>query len=76
MATRGDRFWDVICLFGPFAYVLFALSTGLLFLTIFGWINGPSAPSSRHLTRLNFVVLSINVVVLFFIIRRCRSREL
>lgn len=76
MSTIRDRFWDLVCLFSAQAYVFLAISAMLLFLMWFSWRNTTAGTTAHALIQLNVVILAINVVVLVFIIRRCRSRDL
>lgn len=75
MSSRRDRFWDFLCLFSTQAYVFLAISVALLFFMGFAWLNDPGA-ETRALIPLNVAVLSVNAIVLFAIIRRCRTRDL
>ncbi|MFC7141524.1 hypothetical protein ACFQMA_17005 [Halosimplex aquaticum] len=76
METFGDRFWDVVCLFTTQAYVLLAVSTSLLALTLFSWLNTTPGSEARAISRFTFAVLLVNIVVLAAIVTKCRSRDL
>lgn len=75
MRTYRERFWDVICVFSGHAYVLFAVSVSLLLLTVFSLYNVDPGTSAYLLSQISLVILACNVLVLTWIIRRCRSRE-
>lgn len=76
MRSFGDRFWDVVCLFSVQAYVLLGLSVALLALMAWVWHTGAGSAESRALIPLNVGVLTVNVVVLTAIVRRCRTRDM
>ncbi|WP_227356432.1 hypothetical protein [Haladaptatus salinisoli] len=75
MSARRDRFWDFICVFSSQAYVFLAVSVALFFFSVYAWFNSPS-PGTRALIPLTVAILSVNIVVLYAIIRRCQSRDL
>lgn len=76
MSKTHDRFWDLICLFSRQAYVLLAVSAGLLFFMAFSWVYTEPGSEPRAIIRLNLIILVVNVVVLVSIIHFCRSRDL